>query len=58
MFKTIKTIFQGTANSTLAEYYQARLQTSKSAVEIEAIFSLNSLMSFNETEEQQDEVLK
>ncbi|WP_198435923.1 hypothetical protein [Moritella sp. F3] len=58
MFKTIKAIFQGTANSTLAEYYLARLQTSKSAVEIEAIFSLNAFMSFNETEEQQDEVLK
>ena len=58
MLKTIKTIFQGTVNSTLAEYYQARLQTSKNAVEIEAIFSLNSLMSFNEAEEQQDEVWK
>ncbi|WP_392341020.1 hypothetical protein [Moritella marina] len=58
MFKTIKAIFQGSASSTLAEYYQARLQTSKSAVEIEAIFSLNAFMSFNEAEEQQNEVLK
>ncbi|MFT7681080.1 MAG: hypothetical protein ACI935_000524 [Moritella dasanensis] len=58
MLKTIKTIFQGTANNTLAAYYQTRLQTSKSAVEIDAIFSLNEFMSFSELEEQQGECSK
>ena len=63
MLETIKTIFQNASgslsgngsNSALAEYYHSRLLTTKSVVEVEAILSMNSLMSFNKQEEQQSE---
>ncbi|PKH07854.1 hypothetical protein [Moritella sp. Urea-trap-13] len=60
MLEAIKKLFQNTSGITsdhassnaLAEYYQSRLQTSRSAVEIEAIFSMNEFMSFSELEKQ------
>lgn len=63
MLATIKKILLNTSdsisgnasNSALAEYYQSRLQSSKSVVEVEAILSMNSLMTFNEQEEQSEE---
>ncbi|MBL1417311.1 MAG: hypothetical protein COB27_010595 [Moritella sp.] len=63
MLETIKTILlnasgslSGNASSrALAEYYHSRLLTTKSVVEVEAILSMNSLMSFNKQEEQQSE---
>ena len=48
MLDTIKTIFQNTSGNALAEYYQSRLQTTNSVVEVEAILSINALMTFNE----------
>jgi len=66
MIETIKAIFKNASDSisgnalncTLAEYYQSRLQATNSVVEVEAILSMNTLMGFNEEEEQQSEQLK
>jgi len=66
MLETIKAIFKSASgslsghgsNSALAEYYQSRLQATNSVVEVEAILSMNTLMSFNEQEEQLSEGLK
>ena len=66
MLETIKTILlnasgslSGNASSrALAEYYQSRLKTTKSVVEVEAILSMNSLMTFNEQEESLVEEVK
>ncbi|NQZ92397.1 MAG: hypothetical protein HRT97_08665 [Moritella sp.] len=59
MLETITTIFQNASGSlsgnassrALAEYYQSRLQTTNCVVEVEAILSMNSLMTFSEQEE-------
>lgn len=63
MLETIKTILLNTSDSlsgngsnrALAEYYQSRLQATNCVVEVEAILSMNSFMSFSEQEEQQNE---
>ena len=63
MLETIKTILLNTSDSlsgngsnrALAEYYQSRLQETNCVVEVEAILSMNSFMSFSEQEEQQNE---
>lgn len=55
MLETIKTILLNTSGNTLAAYYQSRLQATNSAVEVDAILSMNTLMTFNEQEELQDE---
>ena len=64
MLETIKTILlnasgslSGNASSrALAEYYQSRLKTTKSVVEVEAILSMNSLMTFKQEESLVEEV--
>ena len=63
MLETIKTILRNTSdslsgngsNKALAEYYHSRLQATNCVVEVEAILSMNSLMSFSELEEQRSE---
>ncbi|NQZ49863.1 MAG: hypothetical protein HRT95_06635 [Moritella sp.] len=63
MLETIKTILLNTSDSlsgngsnrALAEYYHSRLLATKSVVEVEAILSMNSFMSFSEQEQQQNE---
>ncbi|PKG39790.1 hypothetical protein [Psychromonas sp. Urea-02u-13] len=49
MLEIIKAILMNTQSNRLADYYQARLQSSDNIVEIEAILSMNTLLSFNET---------
>ena len=58
MLETIKKILLNTSGNALAEYYQSRLKTTKSVVEVEAILSMNSLMTFNEQEESLAEEVK
>ena len=58
MLETIKTILLNTSGNALAGYYQSRLQATNCVVEVEAILSMNSLMTFNELEEQQSEQSK
>ena len=55
MLATIKKILLNKSGNALAEYYQSRLQASKSAVEVEAIFNMNSFMSFTEEEQQSEQ---
>lgn len=58
MLETIKKILLNTSGDALAAYYQSRLQATNSTVEIEAILSMNTLMTFNEQEVLQDECSK
>ena len=66
MLETIKKIFQNASgslsgnapNRALAEYYHSRLQATNCVVEVEAILSMNSLMTFNEQEESLAEEVK
>lgn len=57
MLETIKKLFNNTASRTLTEYYNARLQSSNSLVEVEAILTMNALLSLNEAD-QHSESLK
>lgn len=58
MLEAIKKIFPQKSENALAEYYLSRLQTTKSVIEAEAIFNMNSLMSLYDGEEQKNEELK
>jgi len=39
------------SSNTLAEYYQSRLQKTNCVVEVEAILSMNALMTFEDIED-------
>ncbi|CAM2940433.1 hypothetical protein [Moritella viscosa] len=58
MLEIIKKILLNTSSNALTEYYQSRLKTSNSAVEVEAILSIESLMTFSEEEDQQRDGVK
>lgn len=58
MLEIIKKILLNTSSNALTEYYQSRLKTSNSAVEVEAILSIESLMTFSEEEDQQRDWVK
>ncbi|QUM86031.1 MULTISPECIES: hypothetical protein [Moritella] len=58
MLEIIKKILLNTSSNALTEYYQSRLKTSNSAVEVEAILSMESLMTFSEEEDQQRDGVK
>lgn len=49
MLDIIKTILMNTQDNRLTDYYQARLQSSDNILEIEAILTMSTLLSFNET---------
>jgi len=59
MLAKIKWVANNTAktNKSLANYYQSRLRSSRSLIEVEAILAMNIFLSFEE-EKQQSKILK
>lgn len=57
MLAKIKWVANNTTNKSLANYYQSRLRTSRSIIEVEAILAMNIFLSFEE-EKQQSKRLK
>lgn len=48
MLTTIKKILLDRSGNKLAEYYQSRLQQTRSTVEVEAILTMGAIMTFDE----------